>query len=302
MKSSLFTLGSWALLACLWLSACDPPEPPAGEYPAVFRDAAATSDAEAADSGPNSDLVADGTWLLWHETSTCVKALSVDLESVTQTLLLVSLSSDVGGVVHHTSRDCLIEQTPIVGVATTIPLQVVETIPPQNYVAVLSGSHEGATYSTQRIIELWGLHLDDPEFEELPKDPLDSRVYDQDGDGNPGATLVLGANQCSMYVVQRAIAQWNGKVESSIRIAGVGNNATTQVVLGATGGFCASQFDTRNPPDSARFVLQRVDGRYGAPNLDTNGDGQIDCEEVRAYGSEPFGPRQPDNERCKSQP
>ena len=127
-------------------------------------------------------------------------------------------------------------------------------------------------------------------------------AIDQDGDGNPGATLVLGANQCSMYVVQRAIAQWNGKVESSIRIAGVGNNATTQVVLGATGGFCASQFDTRNPPDSARFVLQRVDGRYGAPNLDTNGDGQIDCEEVRAYGSEPFGPRQPDNERCKSQP
>ena len=146
------------------------------------------------------------------------------------------------------------------------------------------------------------MNLTDPEFEELPKEATDPRVYDQDNDGNPGATLILGANQCSMYVVQRAIAQWNGKVESGTRIAGMGNNITTQIVLGATGGFCASQYDTRNPPDTARFVMQRVDGLHGALNLDTNQDGEVDCEEVRAYGSAPFGPREPDNARCEPQP
>ncbi len=302
MSSMPLRSSALSALACLALVACGAPEPPAGDYPAVSHDASAADDVEVADSGPASELVPDGTWVMWHETSTCVKVLSIHLESVTQTLLLVKLQSSPGGVVQHSSRDCLIEQTPIVGVSTTIPLAVVESIPPQNYVAVLSGSQPGATYSTQRNVELWAMNLTDPEFEELPKDASDPRVYDQDNDGNPGATLILGANQCSMYVVQRAIAQWNGKVESGTRIAGMGNNLTTQIVLGATGGFCASQYDTRNPPDTARFVMQRVDGLHGALNLDTNQDGEVDCEEVRAYGSAPFGPREPDNARCEPEP
>lgn len=286
------------LVASAALAACSAPEPPVGDFPPVSHDAAVAEDASARDASSSAELVPDGTWLVWNETSTCVKVLSTELESVTETLLLAKLESSPGGVVRVTSRACLIEQTPIVGVATSMPLALVETIPSASYVALLGGTTPGSAYTTQRIIELWGLRLTEPEVEPLPKEASDPRVYDQDHDGNPGVTLVLGDGQCSMYVVQRAIAEWSGAIESATRIAGTGSNITRQVVLGATGGFCSSQYQTRNPPGSARFALERIDGRDGALDLDTNRDGELDCAEVRAYGTAAFGPRAPDNARC----
>jgi hypothetical protein len=51
-------------------------------------------------------------------------------------------------------------------------------------------------------------------------------------------------------------------------------------------------------PNTSRFVIQRADGKYGAEDLDTNHDGQLDCDEVRAYGTAPFGPRAVNNANC----
>ena len=51
-------------------------------------------------------------------------------------------------------------------------------------------------------------------------------------------------------------------------------------------------------PNRSRFVIMRADGKYGSQNLDTNQDGQLDCDEIRAYGTAPFGPRAVNNAYC----
>lgn len=293
-----------ALLPCAlgFLPACGAPEPPSGDYPDVARDSGTTSDSGSPDVVAGNELIAGGTWVMWYETLTCVQVLSIAIETVTQTLQLASLEQEPGGVLRHKVRNCRVEQTPVLSVVTSIPQPLVDSLDPREWIGVLDGNLAGSNYFSQRSTELWGLTLQDPELEELPTVPTDPRVFDQDHDGNPGVTLDLGTNLCSMYVVQRAISQWKGKVDSAIQLSGTGNNQTTQIALGGTGGFCASQFKTTNPPDSARFVLRRVDGQHGSVNIDSNQDGVIDCEDVRAYGSAPFGPREPDNARCETPP
>jgi hypothetical protein len=278
---------------------CTAPDAPAGSYPSVSYDAGqGTEEQGAPDSSGGGPLLAEGTWLLWYETSTCVDVMSVAIESLTQTMAVVQLQRDPGGVVHHRLRNCLIEQTPIVGVATAIPASVIDSLAELQYVALLFGDGLGSTYDTQESIELWGVKLTDPEHDPLPTDSSDPRVYDQDKDGKPGVTLVLGDGQCTMAVIQRGRFRWKGAIASPTRIEGGGYNLTTQVVMEASSGFCSSTFATWNPPNTARFAMIRVDGKNGAKNLDTNLDDTVTCDEVRAYGSAPFQPRTPDNKRC----
>jgi hypothetical protein len=291
---------SFALLALLGAAACGPPDPPQGEFldnlAALSPGDAGAPDAEGGSSAGDR-ISLDGTWALWTETSSCLK-LGVQFESLTEAVGLAHLDAKPGSVVAHTFRNCIIEQTPILGLATVIPRPVVDSIPVRTFVAVLDGTAVGSAYMTQLDVELWAVNLSDPYDEALPTTGDDPRVYDQDGDGKPGATLVLGNDACRMYVVQRGLQQWKGTVLSPTSIAGGGISTSEQKVLGATSGFCATQYDVWYPNGAARFALVRVDGKHGAPNLDGDGDGVVSCDEVRAWGTAPFGPRKPDNERC----
>ena len=288
-----------AAACCAVVASCAPPAPPQGDYPAIALDGGDAEPEAAADVSASGSLSADGTWIFWYETSTCVNVLGIAINSLTQTLTRVELHSEPGGIVRHTLLNCQVEQTPIVGVATTIPDAVVQSIPTREFIALLDGDGVGASYQSQIGVELWGVKLDDPYNDPLPTDKSDPRVYDQDGDGKPGVTLDLGHGQCTMAVIQRAISRWTGTVQSPTRIEGTGSNDTVQVVMEASSGFCSSQYETWNPPNTARFALQRVDGEHGAIDLDTDADGQVSCEEIRAYGSAPFAPREVDNAACR---
>ncbi len=294
-------LGALALGA----TACGPGTPPAGAFPDIVADASTPSDAGADGVSPDAqepELVGDGTWLLWAETSSCVGIGRLGLQGLTEALGLVELTYEPGGVLRHAFRKCHVQQTPILGMATTIPDAVSQSVPERSYVGLVDSLAVGSGYQTQLDVELWGVHLTDPKNEVLPTDPSDPRVYDQDGDGHPGVSLVLGDNTCQMYVVQRGLMKWNGQVVSPTRIEGGGSSTSQQVVLASTGGFCATSYDTWFPPDDARFALVRVDGKHGAMNLDTDGNGEVSCDEAEAYGVDAFGPRQPDNEVCAAGP
>lgn len=298
-----------SVLTCLSaasLGSCSPLEPPAGDYPAVSHDAAITIDAGADggsdDAGGTGTLTPDGTWLFWYETATCVNAMGVAIESLTWGATVMWMEPVAGGangsLVKQRIRTCYYEQTPIVGVATAIPMALIDTIPEVEFLAILDSPEVGSAYQSQVKVELWGAHLTDPRYEELPTAKDDPRVYDMDKDGVPGVTLVLGGGECNMAVVERTIAQWKGVVQAPTRIGGGGYNHVAQNVLQASGGFCSSQFETWHMPDQSRFVIMRADGKYGSENLDTNQDGQLDCDEVRAYGTAPFGPRAVNNAFC----
>jgi len=53
------------------------------------------------------------------------------------------------------------------------------------------------------------------------------------------------------------------------------------VILSASTELCGSG-ELADSLAETRFDMVRIDGKYGAPNLDTDRDGEVDCAEVRA--------------------
>ncbi len=289
-------------VSSIWAAgSCVPGDPPAGEFPAA-GDAAVTASDAAAEQGPDTALVADGTWLQFTQTYDCVLAAGVTQAALSWGLALIELKESQGGVLDHTYRLCGIDQTPILALPTVIPLAVTDHIPTRHVLGILDSGRIGASYETEIDIELWGVRLDNLETDTLPTDATDPRVFDQDLDGQPGVTLRVGVDFCEMHVVQRGVKQWKGVVQSATRIAGGGMSTSQQNVLSATTPLCAAPVITWFPDGLARFEMIRVDGKHGGIDLDTNQDGQITCDEVRAYGTGPFNPSQPDNANCKSGP
>jgi len=292
----------------LLAAGCSADPPPRGDFPPLLADggsharddggAGGDGGAAAAPDGGLALLEPSGTWLLWSETVTCVHVMNLSLEGLSERLVLVRMEDLGGGAVGLHERTCQILQTPILGLATSIPLALVEAIPEQHIVALPPALAVGAPFPMQGTIELWGVQLEQPADEALPSTADDPRVYDMDGDGKPGVTLVLGDDLCEMQVVQRGFSRWEGRIVAAHRIQGGGSSVSEQKVLHASSGFCASSYDVEYVNDRHRFALLRVDGRYGAVDLDGDGDGAISCAEVRAHGYLPFAPQVPDNARC----
>jgi len=298
-------LGKLAVCAVgVLLVACSPPPAPEGQFPAqtVEKDVHEAQNDEGVQDSPSAlPLVAEGTWLLWTEIATCVATMGVEVESLSESLALVTLDDLGGGLVKHRLRNCLIRQTPVLGIVTEIPDAVAESIPEREYFGILGGYEAGSVYLTQESVETWGLRLEDPFHDQMPSSADDPRVWDMDGDGKPGVTLPVGPGLCEVYVIQRGFSRWSGRVESPTRVAGGGSAWGEERVLGATSGFCLAQNEVRYMDDLHRFALVRVDGSNGSMNLDFDGDGRVTCDEVRAYGLEPFAPRKPDDTHCKMQ-
>ncbi len=125
-----------------------------------------------------------------------------------------------------------------------------------------------------RATYLRGVRLQDPERDPLPTDPKDPRIFDQDGDGNPGMTLkatIVGLFSADIYIIQR---DWNilrGQLTSSETLDGVVEWGSEQVILGATN----SIFLNPNPtfvdpnPNNSFFRSTRVSA-------------ETSCEQIRA--------------------
>ena len=286
--------------ALIMMLGCFAPDPPAGAYPPLTRE---EHEASCQDGGaPSSEarLTVDGTWLLWHESSTCVHVGAVDVETISETLALVQLDEQQDSVVHHTIKSCVIEQSPITGMAIEIPRALIDALPPRSFLGILDGQEPGSGYATEKTIELWGMQLQAPASDALPTESSDPRVVDQDGDGNTGVTVLVGDGACMAFLVRRRASQWKGSVEGATRISGSADDRTEVVVLQSSGGFCHSEFYTWTPQGADRFVLERADGKHGAADLDLDRDGRVTCGEIEANGTASFGPREPDNERCRN--
>ncbi|MCS7273948.1 MAG: hypothetical protein NZ610_00865 [Candidatus Bipolaricaulota bacterium] len=125
-----------------------------------------------------------------------------------------------------------------------------------------------------RTTYLRGVRLQDPVRDSLPTDPKDPRIFDQDGDGNPGMTLqitVVGILSGEIYVIQR---DWNvlrGRLTSSTTLDGLVEWGSEQVIIGATN----SIFLNPNPtfpdpnPNNSFFRSTRVSNATS-------------CEQIRA--------------------
>lgn len=165
-------------------------------------------------------------------------------------------------------------------VSSRAPASFIDAIPPVTETFTIGDPALGAEWAPPASVVVAGAALDDPENDALPTESDDPRVRDDDGDGNPGVTVEnsLGGDQ---YIVFRNRGSARGRITSSVRIVGDSEGdllaVTETSVFGIGGGFVPER---EALPSVVEIV--RIDGRYGAPDLDADGDGVCSCEEVRA--------------------
>lgn len=128
-----------------------------------------------------------------------------------------------------------------------------------------------------RLILPWGTkvhgaRLENPEQDELPTDPADPRVFDQDEDGNPGVTVgvtILGVLSGEVYAVQRLSKHMEGAVDSSDRVKGLISWTNEQVALAASSPLLQTTGEAEVHPDAERsyFVMKRIPEHVGCQTL-----------------------------------
>ena len=160
--------------------------------------------------------------------------------------------------------------TPLV--KTEIPEAFMAALVPTPRTAVLRATEEGIAFDAANYVEVRGAVLDDPLTDPLPIDPVDPRVIDQDGDGQPGMTVrvtVLGIVEGETYIVQRVQYRLTGWVIGPDRIEGRIEWTDEQVVLAATNALLEADTIGRPDPDPTahRFVMVRVGPEWTCDTL-----------------------------------
>lgn len=188
-----------------------------------------------------------------------------------------------GTEIAWTEELCSIESTEVFNTTTAYPQSFLDAVPAPPRSGTLSEAVTGATFSTPAMVDVIGADLADPAHDPLPTDPEDPTVEDSDGDGNPGATVVvthsaLGAGD--LYIAQRGTFTYEGVVLNGDRIEGYIAYDPDQTVLGA-GTWWLEQSSEPLPDEELKhsyFVFQAI------------GEG-VDCESLLASRDEVFGPR-----------
>ena len=132
-------------------------------------------------------------------------------------------------------------------------------------------------------------------------------IVDSDGDTHPGVTLTVSSEPDELivgdaYTAYRTVDQLRGTAWSSSLITGDVDPAMDYQILDSDvlvgGGPLPPQLVRDNipifeiPRDGSTFALLRADGRYGSDDLDSDGSGEVTCDEILAAESI-FAPYQP---------
>ena len=126
------------------------------------------------------------------------------------------------------------------------------------------------TYVMNDYVDLWSIRdLPDVYETAFPEDgedaenaPHNERVFDADGDGNPGVTMAVeGALSGEVFFVQRRTGEFKGVVLSEDQVVGTNKFSRDQVVLGATSALLNNSLEQKPHPDPKEswFEQRRID-------------------------------------------
>lgn len=228
----------------------------------------------------------DGTWLLFLQDRYCLHALGVT-DYMVWSWYRVQMSPLGPGAeanqtyIRQSMRLCAQDQSPVsAGLITYVPTEVVAALPTHELTGFLLGNRPGGQYLSDELVDNWGVSEDVGPEDPLPDSADDPAVIDQDGDGEPGVTMILGNNFCRIQIVQRTRYRLSGEVVNEHRIEGGQWTEVNKTVLSASVGLCETENHLDPRPDGNRMVLMRVDGQNGAPDLDADDDGEVECVEL----------------------
>jgi len=150
----------------------------------------------------------------------------------------------------------IVESSPLA--TTEIPDAFMESIRPAPDSARLQEEDGQFTFQQDTHLEIRGAVLDNPKSDDLPAEPEDPRVFDQDEDGFPGMTVninLLGAMEEQIYVVQRFQYELEGAVVSPDRIEGLIDWTDKQVIPAAANPMLLVGSDSEPDPDPGKHVF-----------------------------------------------
>ncbi len=135
------------------------------------------------------------------------------------------------------------------------------------------------TVDVQNHVWLWGWHTEDPLNDTMPDDKNDSRIFDQDEDGNPGVTTVVknsrGAELGKRFFIRRAIKNYSGSAEDDREwITGTITFALEDFVVDGTSTIAKTAPETT--PDESKtstFVLRRIPANSTCEYIEQQGAG-----------------------------
>lgn len=215
-------------------------------------------------SGPMSTPNIAGSWNLEVVTTAQARIAVVGkVTTTTRSLVAVDIVQNGTALEFH-SRVCSIaveSSTPTI--KTIIPEAFVNNLPMTRRAGVLRESPRGWELHLPRHWEAQGVKLRDLNRESLPQTPDDPRVFDQDGDGNPGLTVrVEGLVSGEVYTIQRAWDEHRGRIIGTDLIEGTVVWGAEQVILGATSRFLRSAPESSPHPDASKsyFRMRRAEG------------------------------------------
>ncbi len=109
-----------------------------------------------------------------------------------------------------------------------------------------------------------GIRFEDPATDELPTDPNDPRIFDADGDGNPGVTSTVKVSkdlQGEIYLARREIFAYDVTQRDPDRLVGTITDNSEQLILGASNPAfeTPAQWTQLDDPERNPVIWQRVE-------------------------------------------
>lgn len=189
-----------------------------------------------------------------------------DQRSVARALALVTIAEE-GGVLRFTERGCHVEIEGGGGSAMTdIPDAIPRSIPAS--VTTLEFREMGGTWHwTRPMVEVPVGWRASGAGEALPMNAMDARVFDQDGDSNPGVTVhVSGLATGDVYVVQRQRAWYTGALALTADELRGDNHSegSEQRTIGASTMLLNTDIPSRDDPDRRDDTvrIRRIEPSY----------------------------------------
>lgn len=117
-----------------------------------------------------------------------------------------------------------------------------------------------------------GIKMDDPANEKLPTDPNDPRIFDADGDGNPGVTSSVKVTEDlkgEIYLARREIFKYDVVQESDDLLSGTITDSSEQLIVGATNDIfkVPAQWKQIDDPERNPVIWKRVDADWDCERL-----------------------------------
>ena len=182
-----------------------------------------------------------------------------------------------GTDVSWTEQLCDINSTEAHGAQTSFPWAFVSSMPQRERFGSLSEAEVGATFETEPYLSMDGVELADPWDDALPTSSGDSRVFDQDSDGQAGITIHVDAGIVAgdIYVVQRSEYQLTGVVVGQERIEAYIDYDADQSILGASNGVLTMvevEPQTNPDPTASYVIFQQVDDDTTCSDIKSAGE------------------------------